>query len=119
MTEVVTTDEFADWYAGLLKTDTDAVFEVVELLGNYGVGLGYPYSSSIKGSRYPFRELRCQSRGQPIRIFYAFDPKRQAVLILGGHKGGDSRFYERFIPAVARVWEKYLDEQRQGLHDEE
>lgn len=52
-------------------------------------------SSAIKGSRFAMRELRIQHAGQPYRVFYAFDPKRQAVLLIGGNKGGNDRFYRR------------------------
>ena len=45
---------------------------------------------------------------EPLRVFYAFDPKRQAVLILGGDKTGDDRFYETMIPRCERIWKEYL-----------
>ncbi|WP_404367590.1 type II toxin-antitoxin system RelE/ParE family toxin [Corallococcus coralloides] len=70
----------------------------VELLAAKGVALGFPYSSQLKGTSQPLRELRIQSGGHPIRVFYAFDPARDAVLLLGGDKTGDKRFYERMIP---------------------
>jgi hypothetical protein len=44
------------------------------------------------------RELRVQSGGRPLRVFYAFDPRRSAILLIGGDKTGDGRFYERMIP---------------------
>lgn len=44
----------------------------------------------------------------PIRVLYAFDPERKAVLIIGGDKGGDDRFYERLIPQAERLWEDHL-----------
>ncbi len=50
------------------------------------------------------RELRIQSRGRPLRVFYAFDPLRQAVLLLGGDKTGDNRFYVSMIPRVEAIW---------------
>lgn len=56
------------------------------------------------------RELRIQSNGRPLRVFYAFDPKRQAVLLIGGDKTGDARFYDRMIPTAERIWKEYLDE---------
>ena len=49
------------------------------------------------------RELRVQSGGNPLRIFYAFDPRRAAILLIGGDKTGDARFYERFIPLADRL----------------
>jgi len=49
------------------------------------------------------RELRIQHRGEPYRIFYAFDPRRVALLLLGGCKTGDDRWYERTIPRADRI----------------
>jgi hypothetical protein len=82
----------------------------VDYLAATGVTLGFPRSSEIKGASFALRELRIQSQGCPIRVFYAFDPVRQAVLIIGGDKTGDDRFYERMIPLAERIWKEYLDE---------
>lgn len=106
--EVIATDEFCDWYNSLDKVDTDEVYRVVSLLEEEGVNLGYPYSSAIKDARYSFRELRIQSKGRPVRILYAFDPKRNAVLLVGGEKGGDDRWYKIHIPVAEKLWEEYL-----------
>jgi len=110
MVEVVATDEFAEWFEDLDEADTKAVVQVVDLLAARGVSLGFPYSSEIKGSRYALRELRAQSGGKPLRILYAFDPKRQAVLLLGADKTGtdDERFYEIRIPKAESLWQEYL-----------
>jgi hypothetical protein len=54
--------------------------------------------------------LRIQSGGKPLRVFYAFDPARQAVLLLGGDKTGDKRFYMKIVPIVEAIWEDYLTE---------
>jgi hypothetical protein len=62
------------------------------------VSLGFPYSSAIEGSRHALRELRIQHGGRPYRVLYAFDPERQAVLLLGGDKTGHDRFYEEHVP---------------------
>lgn len=62
------------------------------------------------------RELRAQSRGSPIRVFYAFDPRRSAILLIGGDKTGDNRFYERYIPIADRLYDEYIEElRREGL----
>ena len=110
MVEVVVTDEFEVWYHGLEEDDEASVYRAVELLAARGVTLGYPYSSEIKGSSVALRELRVQSGGRPLRVFYAFDPRRQAVLLLGGDKTGDDRFYERMVPLAEGVWQRYLIE---------
>ena len=56
------------------------------------------------------RELRVQAGGQPGRIFYAFDPRRAAILLIGGSKAGDEQFYERMIPIADRIYDEHLGE---------
>lgn len=60
------------------------------------------------------RQGRC-----PLRVVYAFDPQREAVLLIGGNKGAEPRFYERVVSNAERVWKQYLEEQAAGLHEEE
>jgi hypothetical protein len=116
MVEVIATDEFAEWYRCLDLIDAEAVNRSVHRLEQKGVGLGFPHSSAIRKSRHALRELRVQSGGRPLRIFYAFDPLRQAVLLIGGDKTGDDRFYERAVPLADDVLDAYLAEQAAGLH---
>lgn len=110
MIEVVGTHEFASWFASLDDPGKEDVTVCVDLLETRGLALGYPRSSAIKGASFALRELRIQSQGRPLRVFYAFDPLRQAVLLIGGDKTGDPRFYERLIPQAERIWKEYLDE---------
>ena len=77
-----------------------------------------PHSSGLKGSKEPLRELRPRQGKSPLRVVYAFDPQRDAVLLIGGDKGSDARFYERIIPRAERIWKEYLVEQAKGLHEE-
>ena len=74
------TDEFGEWWAELGETQQDRVAATVKLLEENGPSLPFTFSSGIKGSRHAhMRELRVQSRGSPLRIFYAFDPRRAAI----------------------------------------
>jgi hypothetical protein len=111
MVEVLGTGEFEEWFLGLGAADSRAVVRVIGLLEARGLALGFPSSSAIEGVRHAFRELRVQSSGHPLRIIYAFDPQRQALLILGGDKTGDDRFYVRMLPRAEAIWEKYLRDQ--------
>jgi hypothetical protein len=62
------------------------------------------------------RELRVQSGGRPMRVFYAFDPRRTAILLIGGDKTGDNRFYERMVPLADGLYDIYIDDLRaEGL----
>lgn len=112
MIEVLGTEEFEEWFLGLGNADARAVVRGVGLLEVKGLALGFPHSSALAGSQYALRELRVQSSGHPLRIVYAFDPQRHAVLILGGDKTGDDRFYSWMIPKAEAIWEQYLQELR-------
>jgi hypothetical protein len=60
------------------------------------------------------RELRVQHRGHAVRVLYVFDPRRAAILLLGGDKTGDDRWYERNVPLADRVYDEYLKEIKEG-----
>jgi hypothetical protein len=83
------------------------------------VALEFPHCSAVEGATEPLRELRPRQGRSPLRPFYAFDPRRDAVLLIGGNKAGDSRFYRRLIPIAERIWREYLAEQAAGLHGDE
>lgn len=108
-TDPILLNEFIDWFEALDAKDGEAVTRVIDLLAIRGPSLGRPYSGTIKNSRHALRELIIQSKGDPIRVFYAFDPKRDAVLLLGGHKAGQDRFYEECIPKAERLFDEYLN----------
>jgi hypothetical protein len=56
------------------------------------------------------RELRIQHSGRPYRVLYAFDPRRAAILLIGGDKTGKDRWYEVFAPIADRLYERHLEE---------
>ena len=111
------TDEFGQWWTGLAEGQQEDVAASVGLLADLGPRLPFPHSSGIEGSRHGhMRELRVQSGGKPLRVFYAFDPRRAAILLIGGDKTGDDRFYERYVPVADDLYDTYLDELRkEGL----
>lgn len=88
MWEVVFTEEFGRWFEGLTEAQQDAIVARVDLLEAHGPALGRPTVDTIKASRHSnMKELRI-SEGAAIRILFAFDPQRQAVLLIGGDKSG-------------------------------
>ncbi len=112
--EVEYTDEFGNWWEGLTEGEQNDIVAIVDLLVARGTSLGFPHSSSIKTSRHShMRELRVQSGGKPIRVFYAFDPRRNAILLIGGDKTGKKRFYEEYTPIADRLYDEYIAELRQ------
>jgi len=65
----------------------------------------------LKGSRIPnLKELRVQHEGRPLRILFAFDPRRIGYLILGGDKTGNDDWYIDFIPKAEAIYQKHLSE---------
>ncbi len=111
------TDEFGQWWNELLDRSQKDATAIVELLEDRGPNLPYPHSSDVKGSRHGrMRELRVPSGGNPIRIFYAFDPRRTAILLIGGNKRGDDRFYNVYVPIADNLYDEYVEEiRREGL----
>lgn len=109
--EVEVTDEFIDWWEELSEAEQVDINASVSLVETLGPNLGFPHSSGIHGSKYShMRELRVQSKGLPIRILYAYDPRRVAIMLLGGDKTGDKRWYERNIPIADRLYDEHLKE---------
>jgi len=103
------TDEFEAWFDRLSSTEQESVAASLLLLRQTGPTLGYPHSSQIKGSRHgSMRELRIQHKGQPLRALYAFDPRRAAIMLLGGNKKGDDRWYRRFVPLADDLFDEHL-----------
>jgi hypothetical protein len=111
-------DDFATW---LDAQDEDCQIRVIaqlDLLQERGPLLGRPYVDTLKGSKVTnLKELRVQYKREPIRILFAFDPKQQAVIILGGSKQGDKRWYEEHIPIAETLFFEHLERQQKA--DEE
>ena len=108
MTVVRQSEEFAAWLEALDRSERRGVNRVVALLEIHGVTLGDPHSSALRGSRIPLRELRPRSGASPLRVLYAFDPHRDAVIPLGGNKAAGPRFYRRAIARAEILWTEHL-----------
>jgi len=108
--ETFVTNVFVEWYGGLTESEQESVQRVVGMLEEAGVALPFPYSSGINGSRHSgMRELRIQHAGQPYRVLYAFDPARNAILLIGGRKtGSGNRWYVQAIRLADRLLDEYL-----------
>lgn len=107
---VVTVEEFDNWFLLLTEEEQIDVLSYVKLLEVHGPNLGRPYVDSIEGTKRVknLKELRVQHGGRPYRVFFAFDPKRRAVLLCGGDKTGDNRFYQKMIPIAEREFLHHL-----------
>ena len=111
--QVEYTDEFEAWWGGLTEAEQESVASTVGLLEMKGPSLPYPYSSGVESSSHShMRELRIQHAGEPYRVLYAFDPRRAAILLIGGNKVGNNRWYEEFVPIADRLYDRHLAELR-------
>jgi len=62
------------------------------------------------------RELGIQHAGDPYRVLYAFDPRRTAILLLGGNKSGNDRWYEEYVPIADKLYDEHIETlKREGL----
>ena len=113
------TDEFGLWWDGLTSGEQESVRAGVKLLRDFGPRLPFPHSSGITNSRHGrMRELRIQYSSRPYRVLYAFDPRRCAILLIGGEKTGKDRWYEEFVPIADRLYDEHLETLRkEGLLD--
>jgi hypothetical protein len=109
--EVEFTDEFESWWNGLTEEEQDSVGVAVAMLRTAGPGLRFPYSSGIVTSKHShMRELRIRHAGHPYRVLYAFDPLRTALLLIGGNKTANDRWYEEYVPVADRLYDEHLKE---------
>jgi hypothetical protein len=117
MWEVEYTDEFGAWWDSLDEDEQISVAASVELLRQFGPNLPRPHADTLVGSKHSnMKELRTQHEGRPLRTLFAFDARRTAILLIGGDKTGDNRFYNRMIPIADCLFDEHLAELRkEGL----
>src|SRR5437016_4603685 len=108
--EIEYTDQFGGWWDCLSVDEQESIIQAVHQLETRGPALAYPISSGVKQSRHHrMRELRLQHAGRPYRILYAFDPRRMAILLIGGDKTGNDRWYVENVPVADRLYDEHLD----------
>lgn len=110
--DVYFTSVAEDWLMSLGDGDYDSIMARIDLLEEHGPGLGRPVVDSIHGSRHAnMKELRAGS----MRALFAFDPLRQAIVLVGGDKRDDwTGWYERNIPLADDLLDAHLDPLREG-----
>lgn len=110
--EVEFTDQFGEWFAELTEEEQDTVAAAVAVLQERGPGLGRPMVDTIKGSRHPnMKELR--PLGGNLRVLFAFDPRRMAILLKGGDKTNRwAAWYRETIPVADRLYDEHLEAMR-------
>ncbi len=110
MWEIEYTDQFGVWWDDLDEGRQRHVTTAVEALAEGGPGLGRPWVDGVKGSVYPnMKELR--PRAGNMRVLFAFDPKRMAILLIGGDKTDDWKgWYKRMVPVADALYAEHLKE---------
>ncbi len=116
MWEVEYTEEFGSWWEAIGEDEQERVAVAVAVLEQIGPALGRPWVDTLEGSRHAnMKELR--PRGGFLRILFAFDPRRTAILLTGGDKSGEwSTWYEHAIPQADRLYDEHLAQLRQEGH---
>lgn len=111
--EIEFTDQFEVWWDQLSEDDQRRVNAAVEILEGAGPALGRPLADTLEGSRLPnMKELR--PLGGHLRVLFAFDPRRAAILLIGGDKSGRwTAWYAEAIPIAERLYEEHLAQLRE------
>jgi hypothetical protein len=114
MWAIQTTDTFDDWFDAQDDADRVNVLAAMLVLQERGPMLSRPYADRVKGSAFSnMKELRIQSKGDPLRAFFAFDPERRGIILCAGNKVGDEkRFYDVMIPIADREFAAHLQQSK-------
>lgn len=111
--EVEYTDEFEAWWNKLTEAEQIELDAKVHLLEQFGPVLPRPHSDVIVTSKHPnMKELRgrvvSRHHRAELRVLYAFDPRRRAILLIGGDKTGNPGWYEQYVPVADRLFDEHL-----------
>lgn len=111
--EIEFTDEFETWWSSLSEDEQVEIAAKVELLEEHGPTLPRPHADVITTSRHAnMKELRGKVQERHLRVLYAFDPRRTALLLIGGDKTGDPKWYEKFVPVADDLFDRHLNKLR-------
>jgi len=108
--EIRATPEFREWMQTLTPAERESFDTAVYLLRERGPVLARPYVDTVKGSAFPnMKELRtAHDKHLALRAFFAFDPKRSAILLIGGDKHGQRGLYEKLIRKADELYREHL-----------
>lgn len=111
MWEIATTDAFDRWYAEQSEDAQVEIIAKVNLLKVLGPQLKRPHADTLSGSKHAnLKELRADTRTAVLRVAFAFDPERKALLLIGGNKSGvgQKRFYKELIARADELFDAHL-----------
>ncbi|MDK2410512.1 type II toxin-antitoxin system RelE/ParE family toxin [Aphanizomenon sp. PH219] len=102
--------DFRIWFYQQEQGFQNEVFAVLGILAKFRPSLGRPRVDTLEGSDFSnMKKLRIQHQGEPWRILFAFDPKRQAILLVGGNKAGNKKWYKENIAIADKRYREYLE----------
>ena len=107
-------------FEALVDELQDELLAHAKLLAEFGPNLGRPTVDTLKGSQHAnMKELRFSWNAQAWRVAFAFDPQRQAILLVGGDKGGadQRRFYKRLLTVADERYDEHLGNLTQSVKE--
>jgi hypothetical protein len=108
--QVLLDEEFKVWFDALEQGLRNEILARVGLLRSLGPNLGRPQVDNVRGSAFSnMKELRIQYKGKPWRILFAFDPRRNAILLVGGNKTGKKDWYKSHIPIADERFGRHIE----------
>ena len=116
--EVEFTEEFEAWWNGLRVEEQIELDGKVRLLEEHGPVLPRPHSDVIVTSKHAnMKELRGKvifpHHRSELRVLYAFDPRRAAILLIGGDKTGNPKWYDEYVPVADQIFDDHLKQIQQ------
>jgi len=103
-------DDFAAWLETLTPSQADSILKAIALLREFGPNLKRPRVGKINGSDFPnMKELVVQIGGDPWRLLFAFDPNRTPIILVGGEKTSNKRWYKTHIPIADARYRRHLE----------
>jgi hypothetical protein len=109
--DVEFTDEFEGWWTDLSAEEQEEINAKVDLLQERGPQLPRPHADRIQTSRHSnMKELRGKVNERHLRVLFAFDPRRTALLLLGGDKTDDPTWYDTFVPIADDLFDRHLEQ---------
>ena len=115
--EILFDDDFRTEFDAFAEEVQDVILARVLLLAREGPALGRPHVDTLSGSRHAnMKELRCTVDRGVWRVAFAFDPRREAILLAAGNKAGISqkRFYRQLITTADKRFDRHLAAQKGG-----
>lgn len=104
-------DDFDPEFQAFPEAVQDEILAMAQLLERFGPSLKRPHCDTLNGSKHAnMKELRFTAADGVWRIAFAFDPNREAIVLVGGDKSGgnEDKFYKKLIARADYRFDKHL-----------